>query len=184
MESNEAMSTVFYGKQYRELRVFAENEQVVHDIGVGDPAYIRRRENSQTIREPGIMEPSGRVYLVDTGREETVQPMVVFHIVSNCADNCGSTPYRPSLQSYSIGGSDNGVPEQEAAGDITDLVTLQKRWLGLVGSSNATKWNKDNLQITDLSTRKQGQYFGLMKEIYISLTQHPFQTYVMYNCIW
>ena len=40
MESNEAMSTVFYGKQYRELRVFAENEQVVHDIGVGDPVYV------------------------------------------------------------------------------------------------------------------------------------------------
>ena len=53
-------------------------------------------------------------------------------------------------------------------------------WLGLVGSSNATKWNKDNLQITDPSTRKQGQYFGLMKEIYISLTQHSFITYVMY----
>ena len=54
-------------------------------------------------------------------------------------------------------------------------------WTGLVGNNNSsTKWTKNNLRAEDPSTRTHGQYFGLVKEIYISLTRHSYITYVLY----
>ena len=204
LESDEARGRPCYCEEFKELQVFAENEALVHDIAEGDTVYFRERHNSQTSREPGVLQADGRVHLVNTGTTIDVQPKEVYHITSECIDSCvRHQPLpRPQPRGNSYSGSQRGSSSsgmsspsgptrssqsrskhssQGDDGDATDQVTLQKMWSSMIhGHSQSSEWEKDTLCAVDHND-KQGKHFGLMKQIYQNLIQHQHNSsYVLY----
>ena len=178
--------------------MYAENEAIVHSMNPGEAVYVRERIQSQTHKNPGILQDDGTVFLIHL--EETprnVEPKEVFDIVSECNDKCGLAALSRSMSRASIisrsstnTGTQNSYPAQRSSKlrngpskeeqDI-DQITLQKYWNSLMWGQNApSDWTKRSLAIAD-KTNKQGKHFGLMRNIYANLSSHRHnEAYVIY----
>ena len=179
IDSDEARDVGFHGKEYRELRMYTENEAIVHSMSPGEAMYVRERIQSQTHRNPGILPDDGTVFLIhleDAPRK--VEPKEVFHIVPECNNECGSaTPSRSTARASTISRSSTSTGTRPHSGpskeeqDIDDI-TLQKYWNSLMWEHNApSDWTKRSLAIAD-ETNKQGKHFSLTRNIYANLSSH------------
>lgn len=188
MDSEEAHDNGFQGKEYKELRMYRENDTIVHDMGSGDVVYVRERIRSQTQRNPGIVQDNGTVFLVhleDTPRE--VEPKDVFHVVSECVTECRSAAHKSAsrLSSASRISNQKDTRHIKATSQNDELhidtITLSKYWNALIsGNSSSCDWTKSSVAAAN-GTSEQGKHFGLMKNIYANLTSHKQnETYMIY----
>ena len=98
IDSDDAQYSGFQGEEYKELRMYIENEAIVHDIGSGEVVYVRERIQSITHRNPGILQEDGTVFLIHLENSpRNVEPKEVFHVVSECSTGCGSATFSRSV---------------------------------------------------------------------------------------
>ena len=179
IDSDEAQDTGFQGKEYKELRIYIENEAIVHDIGPGDVVYVRERIQSLTHRNPGVLQDDGTVFLIHLkSTPRSFEPKEVFHVVTECNNGCGSATFSRSMSRASAasrGSTKTGTrtySKSDGNEQHIDQISLQKYWNALMHAQSASsEWTKKSLAAAD-GTRKQGKHFGLMRNIYANLTAH------------
>jgi hypothetical protein len=188
LDSDHAQHSGFQGEEYKELRMYVENEAIVHDISSGEVVYVRERIQSTTHRNPGIVQEDGTVFLIHLENSpRNVEPKEVFHIVSECSSGCGSTAFSKSMSrtlSSSRSSTKTGTKvcsKSDQSEQHIDQIALQKYWNALMYSfAPSSEWTKRSLAAAD-GTNKQGKHFGLMRNVYSNLmAQKQNEEYVLY----
>ena len=188
LDSDHAQHSGFQGEEYKELRMYVENEAIVHDISSGEVVYVRERIQSITHRNPGILQEDGTVFLIHLENSpRNVEPKEVFHIVSECSSGCGSTAFSKSVSrtlSSSRSSAKTGTKvcsKSDQSEQHIDQIALQKYWNALMYSfAPSSEWTKRSLAAAD-GTNKQGKHFGLMRNVYSNLmAQKQNEEYVLY----
>jgi hypothetical protein len=133
LDSDHAQYNGFQGEEYKELRMYVENEAIVHDTSSGEVVYVRERIQSTTHRNPGIVQEDGTVFLIHLENSpRNVEPKEVFHIVSECSSGCGSTAFNKSVSrtlSSSRSSAKTGTKvysKSDESEQHIDQITLQK----------------------------------------------------------